>query len=109
VDLEATILKGDRAETVRLVGTLFFREENNVGFVDWAKIGVEGVEIGQRFKEVVFHEVPVPLEESMTKTIRTWAGVVIHGEESGFYLINGERANQRGSLGGGKGGRANKG
>jgi hypothetical protein len=61
VDLEATILKGDRAETVRLVGTLFFREENNVGFVDWAKIGVEGVEIGQRFKEVVFHEVPVPV------------------------------------------------
>jgi hypothetical protein len=49
VDLEATILKGDRAETVRLVGTLFFREENNVGFVDGAKIGVEGVEISQRF------------------------------------------------------------
>jgi hypothetical protein len=44
VEFKATILEGDGPKIVRLVGTFFFRVQDNMGFVDGSEVGREVME-----------------------------------------------------------------
>jgi hypothetical protein len=57
----------------------------------------------------VLEKVPVFLEKTGTEAVRPRAGIIVHGEEGVFDFIEGERANERGSLGRGNRGGLNKG
>jgi hypothetical protein len=104
VNFEATILKRYRTEIVRFISPLFFREKHDVRLVYRAKISCKGVKVCKTAKQQVLDKIPVFFVEGRPKTIRPRARIVIHGEESNFYLIQGERRYQGGRLGGGEGG-----
>ncbi len=101
MNFETTILEGNGSKVARLVRAFFFRKQDNMGFVDGPKVGKEVVEAREGFKKGCFDQVPIPLEESGAKTIRTRARVIIHGEEGSSNLFKGERADKSVSLRGG--------
>jgi hypothetical protein len=109
VDFETAILKGNGTEVFSLIGSSFFRKENNVGFINRAKVSVEGVEVVEGGQEVFFDKIPVFFEKSRSKTIRARARVVFHRNNRSPELIQGEGAHQGGSLEGVERGRRDKG
>jgi hypothetical protein len=100
MNFEAAILEGDRAKVFRPIGPDFFREEDNVRLIYRPKISGEGVEVLEGGEEVMLDQVPVPLEESGAKAVRSRAGVIVHREKGSPDLVKGEKACERRGLGG---------
>jgi hypothetical protein len=61
VNFETTISEGNESKVVWLVRALFFRKQDNMGFVDGPKVGREVVEAREGFKKGCFDQVPIPL------------------------------------------------
>jgi hypothetical protein len=78
------------AEVVRAICSHFFGEQDNVGFVDRAKVSGKVMKTMKGGEEVVLDNVPIALEEGRAKAIWTRTCVVIHREEGGANLIKGE-------------------
>jgi hypothetical protein len=81
VNFKAAILKGDGPKVLWLVGAIFFREEDNVGFVVGPKVSGEVMKTGERLEEGGFNQVPIVFVKGRAKAIRSRAGVIVHGKE----------------------------
>jgi hypothetical protein len=95
VNFETTVLEGDWAEVVRPIGTCFLRKEDDVGLVDGPQVRSESMEFSESLEKISFDEVLIFLEKSGPETIRTGAGVVVHGEKGFPNLSQGERLDER--------------
>jgi hypothetical protein len=87
-------LEGYRPKIIWFVGSLLFWEQDNIGFVDGAKVGRKRMKARKGVHEGVFNQQPVFLEESRAEAIRSRTGIVVHGEKSRMDVLHGERADE---------------
>jgi hypothetical protein len=94
VDFKTTVLEGDWAKVIRPISTRFLWEKDDVRLVDGSQVRRESMEVIESLKEIGFNEFPILLEKSGSETIRTRAGVVVHGEEGISNLSQRERLDE---------------
>jgi hypothetical protein len=51
-------LKRDRPAIFWFIGPGFWEAERK-SFIDWSEVGLKGVEVMERVKEIVFDEIPI--------------------------------------------------